>query len=693
MNNYTNIDYNKNQIKQASIWPLDTPPIGPVVGMTYFDTTLKTLRSWDGQRWVSAADLPIAGVGEEGALGGIRVGDRLTIDPTNGLLSADIQSENNLTDELLEKILNIENYIDDHDKDIGSHQYILDLITAETTTRLLKDNKIINSLDLEIQRAMSAESSLQNTKEDKSNKTTKIDQNSTNTQYPSAAATYEALIKRVEANPLITASNEYRVVKYDSKGLVIDGRKITSDDVTNIDASKIGDGSISNTEFKYLDGVTSNIQNQINDINDNKANKVDGKDLSDVKTELENELKQVNNIIGTSEKDFSDSVVKRVKDLSNIATVMQANSSKYSVSAINVTTAGSGYKVGETFNVGKGSYIAATIASVNANGGIVDLSWNNDLEFNTDIKGDNLNPMNYSGAGTGAKLQVLTNYAKGNKVVNGTLLHVPNQDPLVQYSRLQAYVAAEFAAQNEKGITGYISKTDPATISDTTIAVEQYWLQSNSTGLPDSNFPWQVKEWNGSGWSSLKDYNPKLNDIWVNKNVTDPLTSSGYYWMDKWLPYGFSFDPGSFVHTVNNETINGVKKFTSTIVGNIDTANALKTARNIALSGHTTGNANFKGDTNITIDTTISDNVIKNSMIQNKTIDIGKMADQKITAINSYTSLPTNYAVNNTKTQQAWLNDFASRLNYLVNNKNTIFVQTTQPVPNRTGDIWVTVAT
>lgn len=161
MNNYTNIDYNKNQIKQASIWPLDTPPIGPVVGMTYFDTTLKTLRSWDGQRWVSAADLPIAGVGEEGALGGIRVGDRLTIDPTNGLLSADIQSENNLTDELLEKILNIENYIDDHDKDIGSHQYILDLITAETTTRLLEDNKIINSLDLEIQRAMSAESSLQ----------------------------------------------------------------------------------------------------------------------------------------------------------------------------------------------------------------------------------------------------------------------------------------------------------------------------------------------------------------------------------------------------------------------------------------------------------------------------------------------------------------------------------------------------
>ena len=77
-------------------------------------------------------------------------------------------------------------------------------------------------------------------------------------------------------------------------------------------------------------------------------------------------------------------------------------------------------------------------------------------------------------------------------------------------------------------------------------------------------------------------------------------------------------------------------------------------------------------------------------MIQNNTIDISKMAQQKITTINNYTTLPANYAVNNVKTAQDWLNDYASRLNYLANNKNTIFVQTTQPVANRTGDIWVT---
>ena len=33
--------------------------------------------------------------------------------------------------------------------------------------------------------------------------------------------------------------------------------------LTNINASSIGDGSVSNTEFQHLDGVTSNIQNQL----------------------------------------------------------------------------------------------------------------------------------------------------------------------------------------------------------------------------------------------------------------------------------------------------------------------------------------------------------------------------------------------------------------------------------------------
>ena len=116
----------------------------------------------------------------------------------------------------------------------------------------------------------------------------------------------------------------------------------------------------------------------------------------------------------------------------------------------------------------------------------------------------------------------------------------------------------------------------------------------------------------------------------------------------------------------------------------------MKTQRNIALTKNVIGNTDFDGSANIEIETTIADNAIVNSMIQTNTIDISKMAQQKITAINSYASLPANYAVNNVKTAQEWLNDFASRLNYLVNNKNTIFVQPSQPVASRTGDIWVT---
>lgn len=41
---------------------------------------------------------------------------------------------------------------------------------------------------------------------------------------------------------------------------------MASDLPSGIDAAKIGNGSVSNTEFQYLDGVTSGIQSQINGI-------------------------------------------------------------------------------------------------------------------------------------------------------------------------------------------------------------------------------------------------------------------------------------------------------------------------------------------------------------------------------------------------------------------------------------------
>ena len=56
---------------------------------------------------------------------------------------------------------------------------------------------------------------------------------------------------------------------------IVDGSIVNADINTSaaIDASKIADGSVSNTEFQRLDGVTSDIQTQIN-------NKIDGSSLN-----------------------------------------------------------------------------------------------------------------------------------------------------------------------------------------------------------------------------------------------------------------------------------------------------------------------------------------------------------------------------------------------------------------------------
>ena len=687
MNNYTNMNYNQNQIQSVAMEPLNLAPLSPVVGQTYFDTVLKTLRTWDGEKWISSADLPIAGIGEEGLLGGIRVGERLTIDESNGLLSADVQSDNNLTNELKEKIENIDKDIEAHNTDINAHKSIQSKISSEISARQAADNTLLNKINLEEQRALSVEAALQLNKEDIANKTTKIDANSTNTQYPTAAAVYQELQKVPLLNNPITPSTEYRVVTYDSQGLVTSGRKIIDADISGgIDATKIANGTISNTEFQYLNGLTQNIQNALESLKNNKANKFNGNDLQDINDDLQNKIDAINASVGVN--NFGKTVVQKIKDLSNIPTVMQANKNKYIVSHINILNGGSGYKVKETFVIGLGDKITCVITGVNSSGAITSLNWSNTTEFSNDIKGTNLAPEQYAGSGTGAKLQVITRYAKGNTVTDGSLEHVPSEDPLVQFSRLEAYVLTEFANQRNKEIVGYISNSDPSTKNE--IKVGQLWYKSADASTPNKNFPWDVQEWNGTTWTNSQKYTPNFNDIWSNENVTDPLVSSGYYWFNEWKPYGFTFDPTSFVHTINNETINGVKSFTSTIVGNIDTADKLKSQRNIELTKDVTGNVNFDGSSNVQIETTISANTITNSMIQNNTIDISKMAQQKITTINNYTTLPTNYAINNVKTAQDWLNDYASRLNYLVNNKNTIFVQTTQPVANRTGDIWVT---
>lgn len=683
MDNYTHINYKKNEIRQVAFEPLFVAPLDPSVGQTYFDTKLKTLRTWDGKTWISNADLPIA---TDKVLGAIKVGERLVI-TEDGVLSAVIQSDNNLTDALKDAILNIPNTISQHNTDITAHPYLINLITQETYDRQLADMDLQNNIDTETARAISAETYLQNNKEDKSNKVQILSNNSTSTQYPSAKAVQNALNLKVDSNPLIQASSEYRVVKYDEKGLVIDGRLLTNDDVSGgIDASKIGDGSVSNAEFKTLDGVKSNIQDQLDDLDDKKANKIDGKtDLKEVRDKLNSDIQNLSQAIGS--KYFPESIVERIKNLSEVPTVMQADNQHYIVSYINIINPGSGYKLNESFSLGNGGTIPVAITGITPSGGISQLSWAYD-PISTDIKGTNLTPVSYSGNGTDATFTVFTRYAKGTDVVEGEILYVPSDDPLVQFTRMQGYVASELASQNDLQIGGYISSADPSTLMSS-ISVGSKWYQSTITGKPDTNFPWQVRTWDGSNWSpDTEDYTPRFNDIWSNKNSTDPLESSGYYWFDEWIPYGFSFNPDTFVHTINNQTISGVKKFTSTIVGNIDTADKLKTPRTIELDGDITGSVSFDGSSNVIIDTTIEPLSIVNSMIADSTIQADKIGNTALT--NASLDYAKNKYINgNSKSYLNWLNSYASKLNWLLDNKNKIFVQATQPTANNTGDLWI----
>jgi hypothetical protein len=79
-----------------------------------------------------------------------------------------------------------------------------------------------------------------------------------------------ALNGKVSGNSAITGATKTKVT-YDSKGLVTAGDDLAASDLpTGIDATKIGAGSVDNTEFGYLNGVTSAIQTQL----DSKTNKL-----------------------------------------------------------------------------------------------------------------------------------------------------------------------------------------------------------------------------------------------------------------------------------------------------------------------------------------------------------------------------------------------------------------------------------
>jgi len=74
------------------------------------------------------------------------------------------------------------------------------------------------------------------------------------------------LSQRVVANAPIAGTTATKVT-YDSKGLITSSTPLVASDLpSSIDAAKIGSGTVNNTEFGYLDGVTSAIQTQLNSV-------------------------------------------------------------------------------------------------------------------------------------------------------------------------------------------------------------------------------------------------------------------------------------------------------------------------------------------------------------------------------------------------------------------------------------------
>lgn len=68
---------------------------------------------------------------------------------------------------------------------------------------------------------------------------------------------------KVDENAAIVGATNTKIT-YDSKGLVTSGTALAASDLpTGIDATKLADGSVTSTEFQYINTVTSNVQTQL----------------------------------------------------------------------------------------------------------------------------------------------------------------------------------------------------------------------------------------------------------------------------------------------------------------------------------------------------------------------------------------------------------------------------------------------
>ena len=82
--------------------------------------------------------------------------------------------------------------------------------------------------------------------------------------FAALGVTNAAVAGKLTANPPIVGGTKTKIT-YDTNGLVVAGTTLSPTDIpAGVLATKIGTGIVDNTEFGYLNGVTSNIQTQLN---------------------------------------------------------------------------------------------------------------------------------------------------------------------------------------------------------------------------------------------------------------------------------------------------------------------------------------------------------------------------------------------------------------------------------------------
>jgi hypothetical protein len=127
------------------------------------------------------------------------------------------------------------------------------------------------------------------------------------------------------------------------------------------------------------------------------------------------------------------------------STILMGDPEHYQISRLTIIKPGRGYIYGDALVIShNGTDIPLSVESVDADGGVTNVSFGfiiSDMNFATgtaSIPG-------VGGTGSGATFHISTSYAIGSVTIQGKLKHVPDSDPLIQYTFLIGYFDARLA--------------------------------------------------------------------------------------------------------------------------------------------------------------------------------------------------------------------------------------------------------